>query len=68
MKKAVIVLVLIVLAFLFFREAYYRGVYDTCVRSCVVNGQVTQFDLHACEALEERARQEHWFVNKIRRP
>jgi len=50
------------------REAYYRGIYEQCVRSQVMNGIVTQFDLRTCEAVENRARRENWMHVKIVRP
>jgi len=49
-------------------DAYYRGVYETCVRESVVNGQVTQFDLRMCEELETRARKEGWMEEELVRP
>lgn len=47
------------------REAFYRGVYEGCVRESVAGNVVTTFDLLACGQLEERARREDWFGQRV---
>lgn len=47
------------------REAYYRGVYEACVRTSLVDGVTTSFDLLTCQELETRARREQWFEHEI---
>lgn len=46
-------------------SAYYRGVYDTCVRSSERAGVVTSFDLIACHEFAERARLEGWYLQPL---
>lgn len=50
------------------REAYYRGVYETCVQSYVVNGQYTQFDVQVCKEFEQDARKAQWYEHALKRP
>lgn len=46
-------------------ESYYRGVYESCVRTSILANRTTSFDLLACSELEQRARRENWFEHRV---
>lgn len=43
------------------REAYYRGVWETCVMQSMVNDQTTLFDLVVCDEMVKHAREDGWY-------
>lgn len=47
------------------QATYYRGVFEACVWSSVVEGKTTSFDVLACSELEQRARREHWYDHPV---
>lgn len=49
-------------------DAYYRGVYETCVRSYVMDGNYTLFDVQVCQDFEQRARSEKWYEKALVKP
>lgn len=56
---AIVVVAIMVLGWNAIRaDSYYRGVYESCVRTSFVANRTTSFDLLACSELEQRARRE----------